>query len=76
MNNNTWEMFRENAMETASLQDDPIEYLKKFNDLDVEIEDSLPDMITEIWYRDEYAMYKYLEKNNPERLDRGDRNDG
>lgn len=73
MNSQTWNMFRENAMETASLQPDPIEYLARFNGLNVEIDEELPDNITEVWYEKDYLLYREMEKSNPERLDKGDR---
>lgn len=58
MNSKTWELFRENALETASLQDDPIGYLARFNGLDVVVDENVPDNITEVWYRDAYERLK------------------
>jgi hypothetical protein len=58
MNNKTWEMFRENAMETASLQSDPIGYLGKFNKLNIVIDEDVKDFITEVWDRETYEELK------------------
>lgn len=62
MNRKTWELFRENALETASLQDNPIKYIEEFSDLDVIIDESVADNITEIWYRENYELHKKLER--------------
>lgn len=62
MNSKTWELFRDNAMETASLQDDPIEYLAKYNGLDIVVDEAVPNGITEVWYRDAYEFAKELER--------------
>jgi hypothetical protein len=74
MNNKTWELFRDNALDTASLQDDPIEYLAKFNGLDVVIDEAVQDGITEVWYRDVYEFNKELERIKAEQAkEKGDK---
>lgn len=58
MNTNTWALFSEYAIETASLQTDPIGYLGKFSGLDVVIDEDIPDGMTEIWDKDSYEEFK------------------
>lgn len=75
MNNKTWELFRDNALETASLQDDPIGYLAKFNGLDVIVDEAVADGITEVWYRDVYEFHKELERIKAEQIkEKGEEN--
>ena len=66
MNRKTWELFRENALETASLQDNPLKYIEEFSDLDVIIDESVADNITEIWYRENYELHKKLKNTKEE----------
>jgi hypothetical protein len=58
MNSKTWEAFKSNALETASLQDDPIEYIKKFNSIEVVIDEKLEDNFSEVWSKEVYESYK------------------
>lgn len=60
MNSETYEMFKENAMETASLQADPIHYLSSWVGLNVVIDEDTPLGITEVWYKDDYEKSKKI----------------
>ena len=66
MNSKTWELFRENALETASLQDNPLKHIEEFSDLDVIIDESVPNNITETWYRENYELHKRLKNKKEE----------
>lgn len=58
VSNNTYQVLRDNAMDTASLQADPIRYLLEWNKLDFVIDNAVLDGMTEVWDRDTYSEFK------------------
>ena len=62
MNSKTYEVFKANAMETASMQADPISYLASWQGLNVVIDEETPDNVTEVWFKDVYEFTKELER--------------
>jgi hypothetical protein len=61
MNSNTYELFLKTAKETASKKPDPIAYIATFHAIDIRVDDTLKDGMTEIW--DEKTYEEYLNRN-------------
>lgn len=66
MNEYTWNKIRNNMLDSASCEDDPIAFLNKFNGIDLEFDNELPDDVVEVyekWMLEEVRKYGRLLDN-------------
>lgn len=62
MNSKTWELMKENTIEVAEKQDDPIGFIGRLNGLAIVIDETVADGMTEIWDKGVYQAFKSLKE--------------
>lgn len=58
MNSKSYKEYEEVTMKKALKQKDPIKFIRDFHEIEVVIDDEVPDNITEVWTKERYEEYK------------------
>lgn len=59
MNSFTFKELVDSTIQESLKYDDPVEYISKYK-IDIEIDDTLEDKMTQVWNRETYVAYKEI----------------